>query len=134
MDSCESRLKPYVRTCVTIGNPCVLHFGSMVFLFYFGLTSLCYYNRKNPVFGTKIPLRAHLCYKYSTCCSSFASWCKYPYYSTQVLLTSSILDMQSTFVGKVTFASLAFVLPCPLLNRESEVRPHLAVSSSMLPE
>jgi hypothetical protein len=27
MDSYESRLKPYVRTCVTIGNQCVLHRG-----------------------------------------------------------------------------------------------------------
>ena len=25
MDSYESRLKPYIRMCVTIGNPCVLH-------------------------------------------------------------------------------------------------------------
>jgi hypothetical protein len=25
MDSYESRLKPYVCTCITIGNPCVLH-------------------------------------------------------------------------------------------------------------
>jgi hypothetical protein len=28
MDSYESRLKPYVCTCITIGNPCVLHLHS----------------------------------------------------------------------------------------------------------